>query len=104
MTLRSELIELRCIKKLIPQGGIEHITHVGNSRGMWSRERIIDWIERKEFEFFTYVDEKFAVVRIRREPSWPAHLCTQVDGVWTEDLLALPTYTDSDGAAITTRE
>jgi hypothetical protein len=40
------------------------------------------------------VDERFALVRVRREPGWAAHLCTQVDGVWTEDLLSLPTYTD----------
>jgi hypothetical protein len=100
----NNLIELRCIKKLIPRGGIEHITHAGNSYGVWARERIIDWIERKEFEFFTYVDKRFAPVRVRREPGWAAHLCTQVDGKWTEDLLSLPTYTDSQEAAITTQE
>ena len=94
MTPENNLIELRCIKKLIPRGGIEHITHAGNSYGVWSRERIIDWIERNEFEFFTYVDKRFAPVRVRREPGWAAHLCTQVDGKWTEDLLSLPTYTD----------
>jgi hypothetical protein len=94
MTSRDNLIELRCIKKLIPGGGIEHITHAGNSSGVWPRERIIDWIEQKEFEFFTHVDERFAVVRVRREPGWAAYLCTQVDGAWTADLLSLPTYTD----------
>jgi hypothetical protein len=100
----NNLIELRCIKKLIPRGGIEHITHAGNSYGVWSRERIIDWIERKEFEFFTYVDKRFAPVRVRREAGWAPHLCTQVDGKWTEDLLSLPTYTDSEEAAMTTQE
>ncbi len=100
----NHLIELRCIKKLIPRGGIEHITHAGNSGGVWARERIIDWIERKEFEFFTYVDERFAVVRVRREPGWPAYLCTQVDGVWTEDLLSLSTDTDSEGPSVTAQE
>ena len=94
MTSRDNLIELRCIKKLIPGGGIEHITHAGNSSGVWPRERIIDWIEQKEIEFFTHVDERFAVVRVRREPGWAAYLCTQVDGAWTADLLSLPTYTD----------
>ena len=94
MTSRDNLIELRCIKKLIPGGGIEHITHAGNSSGVWSRERIIDWIEQKEFQFFTHVDERFAVVRVRREPGWAAYLCTEVDGAWTADLLSLPTYTD----------
>lgn len=80
MTSRDNLIELRRIKKLIPGSGIEHITHAGNSSEVWPGERIIDWIEQKEFEFFTHVDERFAVVRVRREPGWAAYLCARVDG------------------------
>jgi hypothetical protein len=94
MASRPDWIELRRIKKLIPRGGIEHITHAGNSRGLWSRDQIIDWIEQDSYQFFTYVNERLGIVVVRREPGWPAYLCTQLDGVWTEDLLSLPAYGD----------
>src|ERR1700694_2374832 len=82
-------IELRRIKKLIPRGGIEHITHAGNSSGLWPREQIISWIEEGNYQFFICVNERIQLVRVKREPGWSAYLCTQLDGVWTDDLLAL---------------
>ncbi len=94
MVSRPDWIELKLIKKLIPRGGIEHITHAGNSRGLWSRDQIIDWIEQGSYQFFTYVNERLGIVFVRREPGWPAYLCTQLDGLWTEDLLSLPVYSD----------
>jgi len=94
MVSRPDRIELRRIKKLIPRGGIEHITHAGNSRGLWARDQIIDWIEQGSYQFFTYVNDRLGIVLVRREPGWPAYLCTQLDGVWTEDLLSLPVYGD----------
>jgi hypothetical protein len=94
MVSRPDRIELRRIKKLIPRGGIEHITHAGNSRGLWSRDQIIDWIEQGSYQFFICVNEKLGIVLVRREPGWPAYLCTQLEGAWTEDLLSLPVYGD----------
>jgi hypothetical protein len=89
MVSRPDWIELRRIKKLIPRGGIEHITHAGNSRGLWSRDQIIDWIEQGSYQFFTCVNDRAEPVLVRRELGWPAYLCTQLGGMWTEDLLKL---------------
>jgi hypothetical protein len=56
---------------------------------MWSRDQIIDWIEQGSYQFFTCVNDRAELVLVRRELGWPAYLCTQSGGVWSQDLLKL---------------
>ena len=67
----------------------EHITHAGNSQGMWSVPSIIQWIESNQYAFYTLVGGRKAYVGVRKDVGKAWYIRTYADGVWNDNLLAL---------------
>lgn len=82
-------IQLTHVRLTHPNVGHEHISHLGNSAGMWTRAQVVAWIESGEFGFYTSVNGQQAEVRVRRT-STTKYVQTIADGVWNDNLLALP--------------
>jgi len=84
-------VQLTCVVKLSPDSPHEDITHMGTSRQVWSRERVIAWIEARTDTFHTIgPNGKRAEVAVVREPGKPPYLRSRADGEWNDNLLALP--------------
>jgi len=83
-------VQITCIRKPHPQSPHEHITHVGNSQGVWTRDQVVGWIDRGEHTFYTSVAGKRADISVRREVGKAPYLQTHADGFWNNNLLALP--------------
>jgi predicted secreted protein len=86
--------EIRCITKSLSTGSFEHITHVGNPTGgwRWSVEDTIASIEAKSNTFYVKDSStgKRADVGVVRPDNRKPYLRTYADGVWNDNLLALP--------------
>lgn len=88
--------QITCITKAQSNGGHEHITHAGNpytaSGGWrWTVAEIVDSIDNKTNTF--YVEDaqgRRAYVGVVRPNYGPPHIRTYADGVWTDNLLSLP--------------
>jgi len=83
-------ILVTCITKPDRNSRHEHITHLGNPTGRWTRESVIGWIERKEHSFHTSVNGKSAYVGVVTPAQGPKYLRTYADNEWNDNLLALP--------------
>lgn len=88
-------VRVTCITKSTPQGGHEHITHLGGQSGnwKWTREQVIASIDQKTNTFFV-VDPrngKRADVGVVRPAGRAAYVRTYADGDWNDNLLSLPT-------------
>lgn len=86
----SEL-RITCIKKSNPYGKHEHITHVGVSGSVYTKETIIDAIEQKKFTFFVQ-DQRTGVrseVGVVKPNSGMPYLRTYANGYWNDNLLSL---------------
>jgi hypothetical protein len=83
-------IHVTCITKPNRESKHEHITHLGNSTGKWTREAVISWIERKEHTFHTKVNGKTAYVGVVTPAQGAKYLRTYADDTWNDNLLALP--------------
>ena len=84
-------VQITCIKKPHPQSSHEHITHVGNSQGTWTREQVIMWIDTSAHTF--YVRDGYgnrANIGVVRPTGVAAYLRTYADKTWTDNLLSLP--------------
>ncbi len=86
--------QVKCINKPHRDSTHEHITHIGNPDVPWriTREDAINRISRRTDMFFT-LDEKTgkrAEVGIVQQAGKPPYLRTFADGVWNDNLLALP--------------
>jgi len=85
-------VEVTCIVKPHPTSSHEHITHLGNGRSwMWTREQVIDSIERNTNSFFVRDSRsnRRADVRVVRPAGRAPYVQTVADGVYTDNLLAL---------------
>ena len=82
-------VQVTCINKTPRDNTHEGITHVGNSAGKWSRSQVVTWIEEKTHTFFTNVAGKRANVGVVNGADGK-YLRTYADGVWNDNLLALP--------------
>jgi hypothetical protein len=90
--------EVTCIIKPDRFSQHEHITHIGNNSARWmiTRESAIERIESGREAFYT-VDKfsgKRAYVGFVRELGKVPYLRTHADGVWNDNLLALPVCHD----------
>ena len=84
-------IQITCIVKPHPLSSHEHITHVGSYGYLWTREQVIAWIETGTDTFYTLDGfGRRANVGVYREIGKPPYLKTHADGVWNNNLLALP--------------
>jgi hypothetical protein len=79
-------------------GGYQH-QHIAEVRwtnpadgttGVNSRESMVDWIQNKGGQAF--VTDGTNTIAVRVVEATPRYLQTYADGVWTDNLLALPTY------------
>ncbi len=87
--------EIRCITKSHPQGGHEHITHVGNrvtANWYWTVEQVIQSIDSNTNTFYVKDPKtgKRANVGVVRPAQGRAYIRTYADGVWNDNLLSLP--------------
>ncbi|MDP2372204.1 DUF3892 domain-containing protein [Reyranella sp.] len=82
-------IEITCINKPDRNSRHEHITHLGNSTGKWTREAVIGWIESKEHTFYTNVKGETAYIGVVTPAQGSKYLRTYADKEWNDNLLAL---------------
>lgn len=83
---------VNCIRRSAPNGGHEHITHIGNTENAWILEKLdaIRRIESKEASFYTierHTGKKMFIGVVRLSGKAP-YLRTHADGVWNDNLLA----------------
>jgi len=85
-----------CVNKPHRNSSHEHITHVGGPKsdgvGRWKDPvaNIIRFIENKEHRFYTKEGNASALVGVRVSAAGNKFLQTYADGVWKDNLLALP--------------
>ncbi|MGX1786141.1 DUF3892 domain-containing protein [Bosea sp. NPDC055332] len=82
-------VQVTCINKIPRNDPHEGITHLGNSTGKWTRQAVIDWIERKENTFYTLVQGNRGNIGVVNGPNGK-YLRTYADGKWNDNLLSLP--------------
>ena len=83
-------VQITCINKTPRDDTHSGITHLGNSQGKWTRQQVIDWINRKENTFYTSVNGKRADIGVYDDKVHAPYLRTYADKQWTNNLLALP--------------
>lgn len=83
---------ITCIVKPHPLSAHEHITHVGSPGFVpWPREQVIGWIDAGTDTFYTLdAFGRRADVLVYREVGKAPYLRTRADGIWSNNLLALP--------------
>ena len=82
-------VQVTCINKQPRNNTHEGITHLGGSEWKWTRQQVIDSINRRTNTFFTRVDGKRADVGVGDGP-YGQYVRTHADGQWNDNLLALP--------------
>jgi hypothetical protein len=82
-------LQVTCINKTPRNDPHEGITHLGGAGWKWTRQQVVDLINAKTHTFFTLVGGKRANVGVVNGPNG-AYLRTYADGVWNDNLLALP--------------
>lgn len=78
-----------CITKPDRDSKHESITHLGGQGWHWTRQQVVSSIESKTNTFHTLVNGKRAEVGVVDGPNGK-YLRTYADGVWNDNLLALP--------------
>ncbi|WP_449492209.1 DUF3892 domain-containing protein [Caballeronia sp. M23-90] len=85
-------VRITCITKSAPQGGHEHITHVGNPAGYWKWPvaDVVASIDAKSNTFYVKDEStgKRVDVGVVRPSGRTAYLRTHADGQWNDNLLA----------------
>ena len=81
-------VQITCINKQPRNNPYEGITHLGNTAGRWTREEVIDWINRGVDTFYTMVNGRRANIGVVKGPNG-LYLRTHADGEWNDNLLAL---------------
>ncbi len=81
--------QVTCINKLPRTNPHEGITHLGGPSWKWTRQQVIDSIKGKTNTFYTMVNGKRADIGVVNGPNG-LYLRTYADGVWNDNLLALP--------------
>ena len=86
-------VKVTCITKSVPNGGHEHITHLGSATGnwKWTREEVIKSIDAETNTFFVTDPQngKRANVGVVRPSGRAAYVRTYADGDWNDNLLSL---------------
>jgi len=81
--------QVTCINKQPRQNTHDAITHLGGPTWKWTRQQVIDSINRGDNTFYTYTAGKRANVAVVNGPNGQ-YLRTHADGQWNDNLLSLP--------------
>ena len=82
-------LQVTCINK-IPRNDPHHgITHLGGPGWKGTRQQVINDINSGANRFFTSVGGKTAFLAVREHENG-SYVQTYADGVWNDNLLALP--------------
>ena len=85
-------VQVTCINKQPRNNPHEGITHLGGTGGQgwkWTRQQVIDSINARTYSFYTLVNGKRANIAVVSGPNGD-YVRTHADGVWNDNLLALP--------------
>lgn len=82
-------VKVTCINKQSRDNPHEGITHLGGAGWRWTRQQVIDSIRAKSNTFYTFVGGKRADIGVVDGANGP-YVRTYADGVWNDNLLALP--------------
>jgi hypothetical protein len=83
--------QVTCVDRRPRVNPHEGITRLGGRGwGPLRRYQVVTLIEAKVHTFYLLIEGRRAEVEVVREPDKPAYVRAQVDGVWNDDLLALP--------------
>jgi hypothetical protein len=82
-------VQITCINKQPRTNTHEGITHLGGASWKWTRAQVITSIEAGTNTFYTLVGGKRANVAVVNASSGK-YVRSHADGVWTDNLLALP--------------
>lgn len=82
-------VQVTCINKVDRNSSHEGITHLGGANWKWSRAEVIQSIEARTNSFYTLVGGRRANVGVFSGPHGK-YMKTYADGVWNDNLLALP--------------
>ena len=82
-------VQVLCVNKQPRINLHEGITHIGGVTWRWTREQVVASINAGTNSFFTQVGGRRANVGVVNGPNG-AYLRTYADGVWNDNLLALP--------------
>lgn len=81
--------QVTCINKQPRNNPYEGITHLGGSGWKWTRQQVIESINSKTNTFYTLVKGNRASIGVVNGPNGD-YLRTYANGVWNDNLLALP--------------
>ena len=82
-------LQVTCMNKLNRNSSHEGITHLGGIWGKKTRQQVINDIEGGVNTYYTLVGGRRAVVGVINGPNGK-YVRTYADGVWNDNLLALP--------------
>jgi len=84
-------VRVTCIIKPNVNSPHEHITHLGGSNWLWTRDQVIESIDRSINTFFVIdsTSGKRSDVAVVRESGRHPYLRTHADGLWNNNLLSL---------------
>jgi uncharacterized protein DUF3892 len=80
-------VQVRCVNTL--GNTHEHITHLGGANWKWTLQQVVESIEQRTNTFHTLVNGKRADVGVVNG-AHGKYVRTYADGVWNDNLLALP--------------
>ena len=84
-------VQVTCIIKPNRESRHEHITHLGGSNWLWTRDEVIRSIEDKTNTFYVLdpVSRKRSNVGVMRSTGRDPYVKTYADGDWNNNLLSL---------------
>lgn len=85
-------VQVTCINKQPRNNRHEGITHLGGAGWRWTRQQVVDSLDAKTNTFYTLIGGKRANVGVV-DGANGQYVRTYADGVWSNDLLALPECT-----------
>ena len=83
-------LRVTCVTKPHRDSPHEAIIKLGGLNWRWSREAVVASIEKGEHSFHTYNNGKMAYLEVRTSAQGTKYVQTKADGVWVNNLLALP--------------
>ncbi len=82
-------VQVTCINKQPRVNPHEGITHLGGPTWWWTRQQVVESIQRNENTFYTFVGGKRADLGVVNGANGP-YVRTYADRQWNDNLLALP--------------